>query len=116
MSKRDYYDVLGVEKDADDKAIKAAFRKLAMANHPDRNQGDNAAEEDVAKAGQKVGQSAARIAGQSAAEASSEAAADGGVAAAETAAAERFSASIVAGDRDMQNIINGKNSSGKAEM
>ena len=45
MSKRDYYDVLGVEKDADDKAIKAAFRKLAMANHPDRNQGDNAAEE-----------------------------------------------------------------------
>ena len=45
MSKRDYYDVLGVEKDADDKAIKAAFRKLAMANHPDRNQGDNAAED-----------------------------------------------------------------------
>ena len=37
MSKRDYYDVLGVEKNADDKAIKAAFRKLAMANHPDRN-------------------------------------------------------------------------------
>jgi molecular chaperone DnaJ len=45
MSKRDYYDVLGVEKNADDKAIKAAFRKLAMANHPDRNQGDNAAED-----------------------------------------------------------------------
>jgi len=45
MSKRDYYDVLGVEKDADDKAIKAAFRKLAMTNHPDRNQGDNAAED-----------------------------------------------------------------------
>ena len=44
MSKRDYYDVLGVEKNADDKAIKAAFRKLAMANHPDRNQGDDAAE------------------------------------------------------------------------
>ena len=34
MSKRDYYDVLGVEKGADDKAIKSAFRKLAMANHP----------------------------------------------------------------------------------
>ena len=45
MSKRDYYDVLGVEKNADDKAIKAAFRKLAMANHPDRNQGNNAAED-----------------------------------------------------------------------
>ncbi|MGB0584328.1 MAG: DnaJ domain-containing protein, partial [Candidatus Puniceispirillaceae bacterium] len=44
MSKRDYYEVLGVEKNADDKVIKAAFRKLAMANHPDRNQGDNAAE------------------------------------------------------------------------
>ena len=44
MSKRDYYDVLGVEKNADDKAIKAAFRKLAMANHPDRNQGNGAAE------------------------------------------------------------------------
>ena len=45
MSKRDYYDVLGVEKNADDKAIKAAFRKLAMANHPDRNQVNNAAED-----------------------------------------------------------------------
>ena len=45
MSKRDYYDVLSVEKNADDKAIKAAFRKLAMANHPDRNQGDDAAED-----------------------------------------------------------------------
>ena len=45
MSKRDYYDVLGVEKNADDKAIKSAFRKLAMANHPDRNQGDEAAEQ-----------------------------------------------------------------------
>ena len=45
MSKRDYYDILGVEKNADDKAIKAAFRKLAMTNHPDRNQGDNAAED-----------------------------------------------------------------------
>ena len=44
MSKRDYYEVLGVEKGADDKTIKSAFRKLAMANHPDRNQGDSAAE------------------------------------------------------------------------
>ena len=45
MSKRDYYEVLGVEKSAGDTAIKAAFRKLAMANHPDRNQGDDAAED-----------------------------------------------------------------------
>ena len=45
MSKRDYYDVLGVDKDADDKVLKAAYRKLAMANHPDRNQGDPDAEE-----------------------------------------------------------------------
>ncbi|MEK9745544.1 MAG: DnaJ domain-containing protein, partial [Candidatus Puniceispirillum sp.] len=45
MSKRDYYDVLGVDKDADDKVLKAAYRKLAMANHPDRNQGDTGAEE-----------------------------------------------------------------------
>lgn len=45
MSKRDFYDVLGVQKDADDKTLKAAYRKLAMANHPDRNQGDSQAEE-----------------------------------------------------------------------
>ena len=45
MSKRDFYDVLGVSKDADEKTLKAAYRKLAMANHPDRNQGDDAAEE-----------------------------------------------------------------------
>jgi molecular chaperone DnaJ len=45
MSKRDFYDVLGVSKDADEKALKAAYRKLAMENHPDRNQGDAAAED-----------------------------------------------------------------------
>ena len=43
MAKRDYYDVLGVSRDADDKAIKSAYRKLAMANHPDRNPDDEAA-------------------------------------------------------------------------
>ncbi|MDF1837305.1 MAG: DnaJ domain-containing protein, partial [Planctomycetota bacterium] len=42
--KRDYYEVLGVPKDADQGAIKKAYRKLAMQHHPDRNQGDKEAE------------------------------------------------------------------------
>ena len=42
MPKRDYYDVLGVPKNATDDDIKKAYRKLAMKHHPDRNQGDAA--------------------------------------------------------------------------
>ncbi len=42
MAKRDYYDILGVPRNADEDDIKKAYRKLAMKHHPDRNQGDKA--------------------------------------------------------------------------
>ena len=42
---RDYYDTLGVARDATDADIKAAYRKLALRFHPDRNPGDPVAEE-----------------------------------------------------------------------
>ena len=43
--KRDYYEVLGLQKGADDGAIKKAYRSLAKKYHPDLNPGDAAAEE-----------------------------------------------------------------------
>ena len=45
MAKRDCYEVLGVNRDADEKAIKKAFRRLAMKHHPDRNPNNPNAEE-----------------------------------------------------------------------
>jgi curved DNA-binding protein len=45
MEYRDYYKILGVERNADEKAIKRAFRKLAVQYHPDKNPGDARAEE-----------------------------------------------------------------------
>ena len=45
MAKRDYYEVLGVGRDADDKQLKKAFRKFARKYHPDLNPNDKAAEQ-----------------------------------------------------------------------
>ena len=44
MSKRDYYEVLGVARDASEEDLKKAYRRCAMKHHPDRNPGDAAAE------------------------------------------------------------------------
>ena len=50
MAKRDYYVVLGVEKNSDADTIKKAYRKLAMQYHPDKNPGDKAAEDKFKEA------------------------------------------------------------------
>lgn len=45
MTKKDYYEILGVERQASDETIKKSYRKIAMQCHPDRNPGDKKAEE-----------------------------------------------------------------------
>lgn len=53
MAKRDYYEVLGVEKGATGAEIKKAFRRIAMKFHPDRNSDDKNSDEKFKEADRK---------------------------------------------------------------
>ncbi len=50
VTKRDYYEILGVGRESDEQALKAAYRKLALQYHPDRNPGDRHAEKKLSGA------------------------------------------------------------------
>ena len=55
MAKRDYYDVLGVNKNASADELKSAYRKLAVKYHPDKNPGDKTAEDKFKEASEAYG-------------------------------------------------------------
>ncbi|MDP2424105.1 MAG: molecular chaperone DnaJ [Bacteroidales bacterium] len=50
MAKRDYYEILGVSRDADEQALKKAYRQMALKYHPDKNPGNKASEEHFKEA------------------------------------------------------------------
>ncbi len=50
MAKRDYYEILGVQRDADEQALKKAYRQMALKYHPDKNPGNKEAEEHFKEA------------------------------------------------------------------
>ena len=58
MSARDYYDILGVAKDASEEDIKKAYRRLAMKYHPDRETGDENKFKEISEAYEHLGDSA----------------------------------------------------------
>jgi molecular chaperone DnaJ len=55
VTKRDYYEVLGVERTCDEQTLKSAYRKLALKYHPDRNPGSHEAEEKFKEAAEAYG-------------------------------------------------------------
>ena len=55
MAKRDFYDVLGVDKSASPEELKSAYRKLAVKHHPDKNPGNKSSEDKFKEASEAYG-------------------------------------------------------------